>query len=207
MKPRIGIDFDNTVICYDEVFHQLAVETGLVDLDSPRRQKVIREAARQSPEGDQAWQRLQGQAYGPRIQEANPAPGVLEFLRTAHDANLDVHIISHKTRLASIDPTDTDLQEAARDWLARHGFFSCKTGLSPQHFQCGATRQEKIALIRQARCTHFIDDLLETFREEAFPVTIQAIFYAPGGEPLPDDLPQLWLARSWREIAERFQLV
>jgi len=27
---RIGVDFDNTVICYDKVFHAAAVEKGLI---------------------------------------------------------------------------------------------------------------------------------------------------------------------------------
>lgn len=206
MIRRIGIDFDNTVISYDEVFHRLAVEAGLLSPDAPKRQKAVREAARQSPGGDLAWQRLQGQAYGPRIQEATPAPGVLDFLAKAKAAGLDVHIISHKTRFASIDPTGTDLQAAALDWLSQHGFFTETTGLGPQHFHCGTTRQEKIALIRQCGCTHFIDDLVETFREAAFPSGIQAILYAPGGEPAPLDLPRLWIARSWPEIAERIQL-
>jgi len=206
MIRRIGIDFDNTVISYDEVFHRLAVEAGLLSPDAPKRQKAVREAARQSAEGDLAWQRLQGQAYGPRIQEARPAPGVLDFLAKARTAGLDVHIISHKTRLASIDPTGTDLQAAALGWLDQHGFFTEATGLEPRHFHCGATRQEKIALIREHGCTHFIDDLVETFREEAFPSDIQAILYAPGGEPAPPDLPCLWVARSWPEIAERIQL-
>ena len=27
---RIGIDFDNTIACYDGVFHQAALERGLI---------------------------------------------------------------------------------------------------------------------------------------------------------------------------------
>lgn len=203
MPKVIGIDFDNTIICYDEVFHRLAVEAGLVAADSPHRQKVIRDAARRSSEGDLAWQRLQGQAYGPRIQEANPAEGVLEFLARCRGQGVEVHVISHKTAHASVDPSRTDLRTAARDWLAGHGFFSEATGLGPQHFHCGATRQEKVDLIRAARCTHFIDDLLETFLEATFPTEVQAILYAPGGAPVPADLPGLWVAASWPEIAAR----
>ncbi|GLH73170.1 hypothetical protein GETHLI_16720 [Geothrix limicola] len=207
MTPRLGIDFDNTIICYDAVFHRLAVEAGLLSPEAPPRQKAVRDAARRSPEGDVAWQRLQGQAYGPRIQEATPAPGILAFLSKARRAGFEVHIISHKTRFASIDPTGTDLQAAAAAWLARHGFFSEETGLDPSHFHCGVTRQEKVALIRNLGCTHFVDDLVETFREAAFPSTVQPILYAPGGEPAPEDLPHLWVARSWDEVARRIHLV
>ena len=203
MHKVIGIDFDNTIICYDEVFHRLAVEAGFVAADSPRRQKAVRDAARRSPEGDLAWQRLQGQVYGPRIQEASPAEGVLDFLERCRGAGNEVHVISHKTRFASIDPSGTDLRAAARGWMALHGFFSEATGLDPEHFHCGGTRQEKVDLIRSTGCTCFIDDLVETFREASFPAGVEAILYAPGEEPPPTDLPGLWVARSWREIDDR----
>lgn len=203
MHPVIGIDFDNTIICYDEVFHRLAVEAGLVAADAPHRQKAVRDAARRSPEGDLAWQRLQGQAYGPRIKEARPAEGVRDFLTRCRSQGVEVHVISHKTTYASVDPSCTDLRTAARDWMAGHGFFTEATGLSPERFHCGATRQEKVDLIRAAHCTHFIDDLIETFLEVAFPAEVQAILYAPGGAPVPADLPGLWVASSWPEIATR----
>lgn len=207
MPPKvIGIDFDNTLICYDEVFHRLAVEAGLVTPDSPRRQKAVREAARRSPEGDVAWQRLQGQAYGPRIHEATPADGALALLEACRKAEYEVHIISHKTQYASIDPSHTNLQKAAQDWLAGNGFFSEATGLGPNHFHCGSTRAEKIALIRNLGCTHFVDDLEETFREEGFPPEVQAILYAPGDDPVPEDVPNLLVARSWPELGERILL-
>lgn len=203
MTQVVGIDFDNTVICYDDVFQRLAVEARLVPAGVPLTQKEIREAARQSPEGDLAWQRLQGQAYGPGIQEARPAEGVQAFLARCHAAAVEVHIISHKTEFASVDPTRTSLRAAARRWLADHGFFAAGTGLDPGHFHCGATRPEKVELIRASGCTCFIDDLVETFRETAFPAGVQAILYAPGGEPGPADLPDLWVARSWAQIGAR----
>ena len=206
MSPVIGIDFDNTIICYDDVFQRLAVEAGLVAAEPPRRQKAIREAARNSPDGDLAWQRLQGQAYGPRIQEAGPAEGVLDFLAQCRGLGVDVHVISHKTRYAALDPSGTDLRAAARDWLDAHGFFSAATGLGPERFHCGATRQEKVDLIRSTGCTHFIDDLLETFREPGFPPGVQGILFDPGGTPGAEALRDLWLARSWREIGERIAL-
>jgi hypothetical protein len=201
MHQVIGIDFDNTIICYDEVFHRLAVEAGLIAAEAPRRQKAIREAARNSPEGDLAWQRLQGQAYGPRIQEARPAEGALHFLGRCREAGVEVHVISHKTRFASVDPSCTDLRIAARDWMHGHGFFSPVAGLTPDHFHCGGSRAEKVGLIRSTGCACFIDDLVETFREEGFPAGVQAILYAPGEEPGVPDLPGLWVARSWQEIS------
>jgi len=198
----IGIDFDNTLICYDGVFLRLAREAGLVGPEA-LQQKAVREAARQSQEGDIAWQRLQGQAYGPRIREAEPAAGALEFLIRCHQLGIPSWIISHKTQYASIDPTDTDLRQAARAWMELHGFLAPATGLGPERLRFGATRQEKIAHIRATGCTHFIDDLEETFREPDFPAGVQGILYVPGEGRIPNDLPHLWVARSWPEISAR----
>lgn len=194
----IGVDFDNTLVCYDNVFLRLAQEEGLAGLTAQDRQKAVREMARRSPEGDLAWQRLQGQAYGPRIQEARPFDGALAFLEHCHEAGVSTRIISHKTQFAGIDPTHTDLQAAALSWLAQNGFLAPATGIETAFF--GATRQEKITHIRALGCTHFIDDLEETFREPGFPPHVQRILFAPGESVSSEPLPGVWIASSWREI-------
>src|SRR3981189_2049974 len=38
---RIGIDFDNTIACYDGVFHAAALERGLIPSDLGRRKKTV----------------------------------------------------------------------------------------------------------------------------------------------------------------------
>jgi hypothetical protein len=199
----IGIDFDNTLICYDDVFRRLGVEAGLLAPGATLGQKAVREEARRSPEGDLAWQRLQGQAYGPRIHEATAADGALDFLVRCHDGGLPTWIISHKTPFAALDPTGTNLRDAAQAWLARQGFFGPATGLGSGRLCFGATRREKIAHIRNTGCTHFIDDLEETFREPDFPPEVQGILYLPGEAEAPKDLGHLWVARCWTDISSR----
>jgi hypothetical protein len=191
----IGIDFDNTLISYDVLFHGLALEAGLIGAAIPVDKRAIRDEVRRSAQGDQAWQALQGTAYGPRIGAAAPAPGAKAFIAQCQKAGLEVLIISHKTDFATVDPTRTPLRRAAMDWLGAQGL-----GGLPVRF--GATRAEKLEQIRAAGCTHFIDDLEETFREPAFPAGVQGILYAPGGAPAPD-LPGLVTVRSWAEIGSR----
>ena len=191
----IGVDFDNTLISYDSVFHGLALEAGLIGPGDPAGKQAARAAARRSPGGDLAWQALQGQAYGPRIHEAEPAPGAKAFLAGCLAAGLRVLVISHKTLYATVDPSRTPMRQAALDWLAAQGF-------PPLEVRFGATRQEKLAHIRDAGCTHFIDDLAETFLEPGFPAQVQGILYAPGTDPAPD-LPGVLIARSWAEISRR----
>lgn len=203
MNRVIGVDFDNTLVCYDDVFLRLGREAGLKDLLDSDRQKAIREAARRSPEGDLAWQRLQGQAYGPRIQEAKAFEGALAFLIQCQKADVTTWIISHKTQYAGIDPTHTDLRQAASEWMVQKGFFSPETGLEPRRFLFGATRQEKIEHIRAQGCTHFVDDLEETFREEGFPKGVQGILFTPASIDPASLPPHLWVCSTWQEIQSR----
>ena len=48
-KKRIGIDFDNTLIDYDEVFRGLARERGLIDADFRGGKDDVRGAVRADP--------------------------------------------------------------------------------------------------------------------------------------------------------------
>lgn len=191
----IGVDFDNTLISYDSVFHGLALEAGLIDPAVPADKKAIRDAVRRSSGGDLAWQALQGQAYGPHLQAATAAPGARAFVALCRERNLRVYVISHKTDFAGVDPTRTPLRKAALDWLEAQGFM-------PLEVRFGNTREEKIAHIRTLGCTHFIDDLEETFLEPSFPPHVEGILYAPGGRTVPQ-LPKLTITRSWQEITQR----
>jgi hypothetical protein len=44
----IGIDFDNTIVCYDEVFGRVAVEQGLVPPHAATSKTAIRDHLRAS---------------------------------------------------------------------------------------------------------------------------------------------------------------
>jgi len=197
----IGIDLDNTLICYDQVFQLLAAEAGLAA--GGGGQKAIRDAARLSPEGDVAWQKMQGAAYGPRIREARPAQGALAFLARCGQEHIPIRIISHKTEFAAQDRARTNLRQAALDWLADNGFFRPGLALGPENCWFADTRQEKIARIVADGCSHFIDDLEETFREPSFPPRVRGILYAPAGPPASRPAGIL-VADSWGEIHRTF---
>lgn len=195
----VGIDFDNTLICYDALFQRLALEAGL-PVDAGQAHKgAVRQAARASREGDLAWQRLQGQAYGPRIMEAPPMAGALSFLRSCTERQVPLFVISHKTPFASIDPTGTPLRPAALDWLGAQGFFEEGTGLAPERVIFASSRAEKLAQIRATGCTAFIDDLEETFLEPGFPAGVQGYLFAPWGA---SPRAGLRIAGSWAELRE-----
>jgi hypothetical protein len=131
---------------------------------------------------------------------AQPFPGVLEFFTRAVRRRLPIHIISHKTRTAVIGPT-FDLQQSAREWLAAQGFFDpARVGLSSEHVHFGETRQEKIRFIRETGCTHFIDDLEETFLEPTFPHHVIQILF--GRHEAPHNLPAAKPLADWSQVFE-----
>jgi hypothetical protein len=195
----IGVDFDNTIVRYDDLFHRLAVEKGLIPADLPSRKMEVRDYLRSQGQ-EREWTELQGYVYGPRMSEAQPFPGVLDFFRDCIRRGVPVSIISHKTPKAVAGPA-YDLQQAARDWLELQGFFDPKRiGLARERVHFGATREEKIQLIRANKCTLFIDDLEETFLEKSFPADVQKILF---NQPeTPKGLEDVVLAADWAQVSK-----
>ncbi len=50
---RIGIDFDNTVIAYDQVFCATAKLDGLISADFAGGKQAVRDCIRSLPDGEQ----------------------------------------------------------------------------------------------------------------------------------------------------------
>jgi|SRR6516164_3678705 hypothetical protein len=194
----VGVDFDNTIVCYDNLFHRIALERGWIPDSLPVGKNDVRDFLRgQGRERD--WTELQGYVYGPRMAEAQPFPGVREFFAGAVQRGVPVYIISHKTRNPVVGPAH-DLHQTAREWLQAQGFFDpVQIGLSPGHVHFGLTRPEKVAFIKQTGCTHFVDDLEETFLEETFPHGVSKILF--GRHQAPQSLRSVQPAENWSAVS------
>jgi hypothetical protein len=198
-----GIDFDNTIVTYDDLLASIVRARGLIDAAHIRTKRNIRDQIRQLPDGEIEWQKCQALLYGQRIGEARLLDGVAAFLGLCRQRGIQVYIISHKTEFSRYDPTGTNLRVAAMNWMvANHFFEPSGLGLEPRSVFFAATRAEKIDRIRQLACTHFIDDLEETFLEETFPPGTARILYEPGRQsPAPRGVT---LMRTWQEISDYF---
>ena len=181
----LGIDLDNTIINYDDVFVALAREMRLVDPGFSGGKSAVRDAVRAGESGDIGWQRLQARAYGPDIGAAKLAKGVETLLMRARGRNVPVVIVSHKTEFSPYGE-GTNLRAAALAWMAQNNLFDPeKTGLRNEDIFFESTRAEKIGRIKALGCTHFIDDLEEVFGDPSFPSDVQSYLYAPGCEISP----------------------
>jgi hypothetical protein len=197
---RIGLDFDNTIITYDDVFLSTARERGLIGADFTGRKQAIRDAIRLLPDGELLWQKLQGQVYGKGLAQASMFEGVDAFLRRCRLNKVPVVIVSHKTEFGHHDPDRVNLRDAARDWMTAHGFFYASGfGIAPDAVYFEATRQDKLARITQLGCSHFIDDLEEVLSDPDFPPGVERILFTEGR---PASAPYI-VCPTWRDIEEQ----
>lgn len=197
----VGIDFDNTIINYDTLFYEGALRRGLIPTDLPRKKKLVRDQIRKQPEGEMEWRRLQAEVYAMRLGRGTPSDGVLDFFLFCKSHRFKIYIISHKSEFSSYDIVKTNLHLPALTWLAEYNFFAHeKFGLSPNQVFFENTRKAKTNRIQRLGCTHFIDDLEETFLDPTFPKGIQKILYGSLAGPLPGVLTMA----HWKQIEHYF---
>ena len=147
MPKRIGIDFDNTIVAYDEVFCAMAKRFGLIDPTFVGTKQAVRDAIRLLPDGELEWQRLQGQVYSKGIVDAKMLVGFDAFLRRCHAEGCATMIVSHKTEYGHYDPDRINLREVARDWMAARGLLGGEGGLPAANVYFESTRSEKLSRI------------------------------------------------------------
>jgi len=195
---RIGVDFDNTIVCYDSLFHRLAVEQELIPPEVAPRKGEVRDYLRRIGR-EEAWTELQGHVYGDRLDEAEPYPGALEFFAACRAADRPALIISHKTRTPFLGPAH-DLHAAAYRWLEGRGFFRpAGIGLLRESVFFELTKQAKLDRIGGMGCDLFIDDLPEFLAEPAFPPGVTRLLFDPSGHHDPP--AGVLRMSSWAEIA------
>lgn len=195
---RIGIDFDNTIILYDKLFHNLALESGLIDQSVPVNKRAVRDAVRAGPRGDIGWQELQAKAYGDYINRAEIAPGFKSFIEKGRAKGFEFFVVSHKTAVSNLTGGGPSLRQAALDWMDAQGFFD-PNGLDfkRDNIFFEDVRTKKIERISNLGCSVFIDDLLEVFEERAFPKGVTKVIFT--SDDLTDS-KDLRVCKSWAEI-------
>jgi len=194
---RVGIDLDNTLICYDQAFARVGKEEGLLPASfEGNKVEVKRALLAEQPDGF-LWERLQGLVYGRRIDAATMFEGVTGFLEACRAGGNDVMIVSHKTELAHHDPLLTDLRVAALQWMENNRFFDTQgLGLGRHIVHFEGTRDDKVKRIRALGCDVFVDDLAEVLGHAEMPTTCRKILF--GSDP-QSEFEQY---ASWNEVRD-----
>jgi len=193
---RLGLDFDNTIVCYDAVFHRAARAQDLIPARVARNKNAVRDHMRACG-NEAAWIALQGEVYGPRVLEAEPFEGLHDCLHALRDRGFELCIISHKTRHPFAGPA-YDLHAAARAWVERH----LREVIDQDEVYFTATKEEKLNVIEREQCMAFVDDLPEILLAPTFPSLVHAFLFDPAGHHADDARYQR--VRGWDEIVSLF---
>jgi len=199
---RIGIDFDNTIACYDGVFHAAAVERGLIPRDLARDKNSVRDHLNGSGRRDD-FTELQGYVYGARMDLVSPFPGFADFIGVAQDAGHELFIVSHKTRHPILGPRH-DMHAAARGFLVDRGLIGEGAGrIDPVRVFFELTKEEKVARAAGLGVDMFIDDLPEILAMPGFPHGMRKVLFDPDNQfaGRAEDASKLDRRSSWAAIS------
>jgi hypothetical protein len=171
----IGLDFDNTIVCYDRAIAQLAETLPDLPADLPRTKLALRDYLRgvhREPE----WTAFQGAIYGPGMTFAEPFVHALEVMQTLKDMGHSLCIVSHRSLRPYAGPA-YDLHTAARVWVQER--LACTGLVQNESAFFYETREQKISAVSALGCDVFLDDLPEVLADAHFPQSCQAILFDP----------------------------
>lgn len=198
---RVGVDFDNTIVSYDAVFHGVALERGLIPPTLPATKLAVRDHLRAAGRED-VWTEMQGYVYGARMQDVAAFPGAIEFFAWAQRAGISVAIVSHRTRHPFLG-NKYDLHEAARGWVRAHLIERTPSLIVERDVYFELTRQEKVARIAALGCDYFMDDLPEILVGNGFPPVTAPLLFDPAGEHRAD--ARLAVFATWDEVQRHLE--
>lgn len=192
----LGVDFDNTLVCYDGLFHAAALAKNMMPGDGPRDKDGVRDwLIARGREDD--FTLLQGEVYGPGLRDAPAYPGARACLAKVIGGGGAVRIVSHKTERPVLGPPH-DLRRAALDWLEAMGFFAPGM-LRPEQVFFENTMAEKSARIAALECSYFVDDMKRFLDRADFPRRAGKIWFAPDGGAAAPGMARF---ASWAGIAD-----
>ncbi len=195
----IGVDLDNTIVCYDTLFLKIAKESNLIAHEMPATKKSVRDYLRQTGR-ENAWTELQGYVYGEGMKQAVPFEGAYDFFTECAKRKIPVFIISHRTP-HPVSGKPFDLHHTASLWLKQNSFYDTeKTGLSDENVFFEQTQEEKIKRILAMQCDFFIDDLYEFLTSTDFPPLTKKILFDPHNRHA--SLDGIVRAASWKDMQE-----
>jgi hypothetical protein len=194
----IGLDFDNTIVSYDSLFHKISVEQNLINESFEINKIKIRDYLR-SVNKEDAWTEMQGYVYGKRMKEAEPFPYIKDFFLKVIDLGHKIFIISHKTKYPFLGEK-YDLHEAAKNWIKKN---LVKDGISEftiQNCYFEPTKDDKVKKIKEMNCDFYVDDLPEILENKYFPDNCNKILFDPENNYEENSYKNITIKKSWDQI-------
>ena len=195
----IGIDLDNTIVCYNRLFHHVALLEELIPFDLETSKTAVRDYLREQNKED-AWTELQGMVYGKHMYLASSYQGFSEFIERMNSLGRECRIISHRTQYPVIGP-HYDLHQFAWQWLSKQGYIEMWNFDEKKVF-FELTIDDKLERIKSENCSVFIDDLPEFLDRPEMPKHLRPILFDPESNYQNSRLDR---ASSWEQICQMIQ--
>jgi hypothetical protein len=195
---KVGVDFDNTIVNYDKVFHKVALEQSLIKSNLTVSKNAVRDYLKGKDQND-IWTELQGYVYGKRLLDAEVFPGFIDFLIFASKNKINVIIVSHKTIYPYLG-TQYNLHDSAREFIAESLTNKNKNFVNKRNIFFESTLANKVLRINREFCDFFIDDLPEVFALNDFPNRTKKILFNP--DKSHKNFIDGEICSSWRNIKE-----
>lgn len=195
----IGIDFDNTLVCYNQPIRLKLQELGLDEKSDHSPKNELKQHLIEGG-GNLAWTLFQGELYGREIEKAQPAEGATQAINTLLHSGYDVRIISHRSLFSALGPA-YPLHQAAIRFLETRILPEIEPALRDRlSYRFCPSLEKKISEIRDANCHAFIDDLSSVLTHPNFPKNTHRIHYSNSSSiPITRD--------NWGDIAETIPLL
>ena len=200
---RIGLDFDNTIVCYDQAITLLAGELLELPNGLPRTKLALRDFLRAAGR-EKEWTAFQGELYGPGMRFAEPFEGAISTMQHLVARGHELLIVSHRSRRPYAGPPH-DLHAAARQWIAERlqssELFGSMGDTNYAYFY--ETRDKKVDAISELGCEVFLDDLPEVLSAEGFPRTTLGILFDPSKPAWHYKESNSEIISSWTELKSK----
>ncbi len=154
MNIKIGIDLDNTIIDYDNLFYKIAIKNKLIPKNIGCNRIKIRNFIKKK--SISKWKRLQSDIYSLYINEATVKRGFLNFINKVYKKGFEFCIISHKTKYPYIGKKK-NLHKISQKWI--HNKINAKIDFKIKNIFFEISEKKKINRIIEQKCDYFIDDL------------------------------------------------
>ncbi len=192
---KLGLDFDNTLIDYDEVFYEIASDRNLIPKNVGKTKVEVRKYLKDTGQ-ERLFTLLQGEVYGSKINLAKQSKGMFETLNILKEQKIELFIVSHKTLYPYAGPK-YDLHQSALKWLTLNDFFDTNLlNFKKENIFFELTIEKKIKRIESIGITHYIDDLTKIL--ELITPSIRRIHYNPQGTI--SNIKDVITLRSWEEL-------
>ena len=197
----IGIDFDNTIVDYSNIFSEYAYHLGYVSTLNILSKENIKKIIFKLPEGKIKWGILQAEVYSEGIVKAKIMDGFSSFIHMCRSNNIPVSIVSHKTIYNKYDTRRRNLRKSAMKWILENEFYDQNNlGFKENQIYFEDTPMDKIKRIKKLKCTHFIDDLMSILLHPKFPSNVVKILL--NVNYCNNNHEQINVCKNWKEIAK-----